>query len=472
MVNFTAALESEYENLIEKARLRPAHVVAVDSVLKRIFVAENWARYQAVSDATGVPAHVVGIIHSLEVSGRFDGHLHNGDPLSAKTTHVPRNRPRTGTPPFKWVASAIDALDDIGDPGDWSLPRIAYIFERYNGFGYRLHHQHVKSPYLWSFTTIYSAGKYTSDGRWSDSAVSKQCGAMALLLRMIDRKLIGGARPANDGNDQPPGRPLPPPPAPVYPGRMLRRDMRSPDVTLVQEQLKLLGINEVGPVDGDYGERTEWAVRLFQARHEDAQGEPLEIDGVVGPMTWNSLFEIELDETNRTPPPGGAGDLATSALEIAGSQIGVLERPRGSNGGPEVDAFMAAIDPSLQGQPWCMAFVFWCFKHAAQQANLPLEVPQTASVWRSWEMAQEQGVGKILSAREARADPDRVKPGMVFYIDTGGRNGHTGFVKDVIDGKLVTIEGNTNNDGSREGYGVFLRSKRRVETINLGFIEF
>jgi len=61
---------------------------------------------------------------------------------------------------------------------------------------------------------------------------------------------------------------------------------------------------------------------------------------------------------------------------------------------------------------------------------------------------------------------------MVFYIDTGGGTGHTGFVAAVIGGKLTTIEGNTNDGGSREGIGVFTRTQRRIDSINVGFIAF
>ncbi len=77
-----------------------------------------------------------------------------------------------------------------------------------------------------------------------------------------------------------------------------------------------------------------------------------------------------------------------------------------------------------------------------------------------------------MTAAEARRDPARVTPGMVFYIETGGGHGHTCFVADVVDGRLVTIEGNTNDGGSREGIGVFIRSRRRIDTINLGFVFF
>ncbi len=54
---------------------------------------------------------------------------------------------------------------------------------------------------------------------------------------------------------------------------------------------------------------------------------------------------------------------------------------------------------------------------------------------------------------------------------TGG-HGHTGLVSKVIGNNLETIEGNTNDDGSREGVGVFRRTGRSIANINRGFIGF
>src|SRR5439155_371250 len=129
---------------------------------------------------------VVAVIHSMEAGGDFTRHLHNGDPLTARTTHVPAGRPRTGKPPFTWEASAIDALtyQGFGNWKDWSVPGTLYKLEGYNGFGYRDHHPQVLSPYLWSFSNHYARGKYVADGRFSQTAVSQQCGAAVLLKRL------------------------------------------------------------------------------------------------------------------------------------------------------------------------------------------------------------------------------------------------------------------------------------------------
>jgi lysozyme family protein len=103
-------LVDEYENLFARAAIRPEHQFEIDAVVTRIFDPLNLAQYQHVEARTGVPAYVVGIIHSLEASLSFTTHLHNGDPLTARTVHVPAGRPPTGNPPFQWFDSAIDAL--------------------------------------------------------------------------------------------------------------------------------------------------------------------------------------------------------------------------------------------------------------------------------------------------------------------------------------------------------------------------
>ena len=119
----------------------------------------------------------------MESSMNFKRHLHNGDPLSGRTIRVPAGRPLAGTPPFTWDESASDALilRKINQWKDWTIEGTLYQIEGYNGWGYRLHHPSVLSPYLWSFSNHYIKGKYIADGTWSDTAISNQCGAAVLL---------------------------------------------------------------------------------------------------------------------------------------------------------------------------------------------------------------------------------------------------------------------------------------------------
>ncbi|MBK8429525.1 MAG: hypothetical protein IPL27_27850 [Lewinellaceae bacterium] len=107
--------------------------------------------YQQVGAELNIPWVFIGITHGMECGFNFKGHLHNGDPLTARTVQVPKARPATGNPPFTWSQSARDALIAKGyqQVTDWSVPHMLHHFERYNGMGYR--RRGVPTPYLWSF---------------------------------------------------------------------------------------------------------------------------------------------------------------------------------------------------------------------------------------------------------------------------------------------------------------------------------
>lgn len=185
-ITLTAALRREYERLFETCQIRPDRQRDVESIAKQL--ARDRERYETVTARQGVPWTFVAVVHQMESSGNFSRHLHNGDPLTARTVQVPKGRPKRGSPPFTWEESAADALalKRLSGSTDWSLAGMLYQLERYNGWGYRLHHPHVLSPYLWSFSTHYQSGKYVADGRWSETAVSKQCGAAVLLRRLAE----------------------------------------------------------------------------------------------------------------------------------------------------------------------------------------------------------------------------------------------------------------------------------------------
>ncbi len=186
-VNLTKSLANEYRELFQTLEISPNRFADVDRIIDRILPQRQ--RYQSVAGSLGTPWFFVSAIHNMESSLNFKAHLHNGDSLKARTHHVPAGRPPGGIPPFTWEESAGDALQmrGIDRIGEWSLERILYELEGYNGWGYRLHHQHVKSPYLWSFSNHYSKGKYISDGTWSDTAVSRQCGAAVVVKRLEQR---------------------------------------------------------------------------------------------------------------------------------------------------------------------------------------------------------------------------------------------------------------------------------------------
>lgn len=186
-VTLSEPLKLEYRDLYDRCEVRPERMSDVDRILDAMLA--NRSHYLQAGATVVAPWYFVAAIHQMESGGRFDRHLHNGDPLTARTVQVPAGRPSTGSPPFTWEESAADALRlrKIDQVGEWDIPRLLYELEGYNGWGYRLYHAHVKSPYLWSFSNHYRAGKYVADGTWSDSAVSKQCGAAVILRRLEER---------------------------------------------------------------------------------------------------------------------------------------------------------------------------------------------------------------------------------------------------------------------------------------------
>lgn len=129
--------------------------------------------------------------------------------------------------------------------------------------------------------------------------------------------------------------------------------------------------------------------------------------------------------------------------------VGVMEKPLGSNRGLEVDYWLKEAGVPL-GLPWCAAFMGQVGRQALG-ARWPL--PRTALVGALHQWAVLRNV--------CNSTP---QPGDLFLMWEPDGFHHTGLVTAVdADGAhYATIEGNTNDDGSREGVGVFARRRARV----------
>ncbi len=166
----------------------------------------------------------------------------------------------------------------------------------------------------------------------------------------------------------------------------------------------------------------------------------------MGPNTWQALFTKAAD----------SNDLSGAALQIATTLIGVHEQPLGSNKGPEVSQYLIDAGAS-PGDPWCMAFVYHCVKLAASQmgvANPMANINGKASCSAVYRWAKANN--KLVSSP---------RPGDIFLC-IGGESGHfhTGFVAGPVksNDRYMTIEGNSNNDGSANGIAVVERSPGRL----------
>lgn len=147
---------------------------------------ENKYQYLPVSILTHIPWPVIAALHFRESNQRFSCHLHNGDPLTARTVHVPRGRPLAGEAPFSWRASAIDALSAVWKPKTWNVAGCLEFAEKYNGVGYQKHA--VNTPYVWDFTNQYTKGLYVADGSFDPNAFESRPGVASILKTLNEKR--------------------------------------------------------------------------------------------------------------------------------------------------------------------------------------------------------------------------------------------------------------------------------------------
>ncbi len=154
---------------------------------------------------------------------------------------------------------------------------------------------------------------------------------------------------------------------------------------------------------------------------------------------------------NRSSLTLSRSELGSCLVHLALRYNGVREQPLGSNSGPLVRHFQAATTLARTqptGWPWCAAFDAFIMQELWRELGiqLPNPWPATASCDELLYWARKQGI--LFNSPEA----------FDFFLamKSAGDATHTGLVMDVqSDSDIETIEGNTNNDGSREGIGVF-----------------
>lgn len=139
-------------------------------------------------------------------------------------------------------------------------------------------------------------------------------------------------------------------------------------------------------------------------------------------------------------------------LEIAKTQLGQQEQPKGSNWGEPVKTYLKSVGITFPAS-WCMAFVYWCYNQLPN--NKMFKSGGVLNVWNN--------------SKQNRVTGDPL-PGDVFIMDFGKGLGHTGIVEKSDAEFIYTIEGNTNDEGSREGYEV-CRRKRAKSKIK-GYLRY
>ena len=130
-------------------------------------------------------------------------------------------------------------------------------------------------------------------------------------------------------------------------------------------------------------------------------------------------------------------------LNIACGQLGVTESPAGSNR-TKYGKWMG-----LDGQPWCMSFVQWCFHQAG--TPLPHKTGSCSALLNWYQKNRPDCVVK---------DP---QPGDIAIFTFG----HTGIVERALPGSVMCIEGNTSpgQSGSQDNGGGVYRRQRNLALV-------
>lgn len=144
-------------------------------------------------------------------------------------------------------------------------------------------------------------------------------------------------------------------------------------------------------------------------------------------------------------------------VEVAEENIGIREEGK-NNHGEVVAQYLESVGFD-EGAPWCGAFVYYCHR----EAGIELPGDPRGYAWSpNWFITEKRTYDHRTDSRE----PD-IRPGDVFGIWFGskGRVAHVGILVRQRGSTYYTIEGNTNDGGSRDGDGVFGR-KRSLRHIN------
>lgn len=310
--------------------------------------------YKLIESKTQVPWFFTALCHYRESTLNFKTYLGNGELLSVKTTLEPKGRG-----PFKtFEEGAYDALMIKGwvDKNDWTIERISYRLEGFNGYGY--HDRGVNSPYLYGGSNLYGppeakAGKYTRDHFFDPNVVDKQLGTLVILKRLIELDETIAIKTEENLNVKTIS-------SYVKDGQVVGIGSNGPVVAQIQQAL--IDDGAVLVVDGDFGQATEIATRAFQARHN------LTVDGYVGSQTALALDQVEKAEipVRRESLIKEAPWLAkmralTGTKEIPGSEDSpIIMSWRGdiAKAFPEMASYVAGYTNDLI--PWCGLTVAEC----------------------------------------------------------------------------------------------------------------
>lgn len=183
-----------------------------------------------------------------------------------------------------------------------------------------------------------------------------------------------------------------------------------------------------------------------------------EIDGIPGPKdeaAYQNLKRLVQEERAKTAPTPSSSALGAAIVAAARGEVGVSEVTK--NRAPEIAKYWDATDypTGMQNrEPWCAAFVCWCIRQGIKEygTNPIWPLPRTARAFgfdEEWAPKSKLAVVKTPTTKD-------IKPGDVVVF----RFSHVGICVGPVNSNIIlTVEGNTNGEGEREGDGVYLKTR-------------
>lgn len=228
--------------------------------------------------------------------------------------------------------------------------------------------------------------------------------------------------------------------------RNLKKGSRGNAVRLIQEWL-VLHDNNIA-VDGDFGPVTDLAVRRFQGK------KGLTDNGIVDQKTFKELISPMTRAMEEIEPTSQR----LGSLVVAYAKQHLREHPRevgGQNMGPWVRLYMKGNQGS--DWPWCAGFASFVLTQACNTLGVQIPIKTSFSCDSLAASAKQNGLFVKESEVGSDENPEVGKGWLFLQRRTPTDWVHTGIVQTDRSDVFETIEGNTNDEGSREGYEVCQR---------------
>lgn len=192
----------------------------------------------------------------------------------------------------------------------------------------------------------------------------------------------------------------------------------------------------------------------------------------MGYFNWLGVME-----KSEKPVPGliiNKDFIASLLITTAQSQVGVRER--GLNAGSEVQMYQRAVLPHFTPLAWCMFFQQWIILKTCSEILKYDPVAVSADALKNRIVYKTGGCVDMWAHVQEKYRLKSPAAGCMFINQkNGSEHGHTGLVKSVTSLPLYhTIEGNTDVGGSREGDGVYERTRSASGTpgfTTLGYVD-